>query len=60
MPTTPVTMSIKFVDELGDERSTNETIQFLMKQVGTLTSRVNSNEEMIEVILKRLHFLESQ
>lgn len=60
MPTTPVTMSVKFVDEFGDERSTNETIQFLMKQVGTLTSRVNSNEETIEVILKRLHFLESQ
>ena len=60
MPTTPVTMSVKFVDESGDERSANETIQFLMKQVGTLTSRVNTNEEMMEIIMKRLHFLESQ
>lgn len=60
MPTTPVIMSVKFVDDNGDERSTNETIQFLMKQVGTLTTKVNTNEEMIEVILKRLHFLESQ
>jgi len=53
-------MSVKFVDESGDERSTNETIQFLMKQVGTLTSKVNTNEEMMEIIMKRLHFLESQ